>query len=139
MDSDLSWNVTLYFRGQDLDPGVITKTLGFAPTRSRQRGKLEISSSGREVHPKVGVWAWAVQSEDADLGVHVAMLSRRLAGAGDLRNIDNVEDAFIDVHLVSTREADRDGQAFWSMSPQLLRRMAELQLPVNWTIDIVAP
>ncbi len=56
MDKNDYFSVSIFIRGDDLDPALVSKQIGVNPTDSQYKGKTTITKTGHKVVAKTGVW-----------------------------------------------------------------------------------
>lgn len=133
-------DVGLYLRGIDLDPAVITSTLGIAPSKSRVTGEKWITSSKREVTAKVGLWFLDTTTDSPLLRDRLAWLIQQLDRFdGGLTSIPGVQDAEISV-FIALAENDRGGGDYeFDLTAEDLASISRLGVPLKFSITYVKP
>jgi hypothetical protein len=127
--------VALYLRGEALDPDAVTHAVGVQPTKKQRRGEKQVTSSGREFVPKVGLWALSVELESASLDAHLARLMEHLPQEGGaLTSISGVDEAYVDVFIALASESDGEAKGEFEISARALEMAATLGIPVRLTI-----
>ena len=135
--------VSLYLRGPDLDPEVITAILGTQPTYRHKRGEKSITSTGRTVDPKTGVWAIRPVSESEVMDDHVGLLEEK---AGSLleslskqelsfATLPGVKDAYLDIFYIQMKSGSDSHEQEFSLAPASIMKLAKFNLPIMFTID----
>lgn len=121
--------VSIYLRGDDLQPGAVSETLGIEPDDQQTRGEADFG--GRSVTSRTGLWM--IGSHDRTLEVEplVEAVVARLAPVDrDLRTLPGVQEAYLDLFV-----AEEEGETRTiELSPALLIRLNALGLALNLTI-----
>lgn len=124
--------VSLRFSGNDLDPEVVSRALGVAPTLARRKG--EAPDEGRAFRQPTGVWYLELpESNEWILGDAIEELLRRVPAPA---------------HVCSELALRYDGEVFCGLllgrpnrgaviEPRVLALLAERSLSID--LDIYAP
>lgn len=74
-------------------------------------------------------------SEATDVGSQVSGLLHKLPAVGQLlRNVADIEDAYIDVFVVPTNEETQQGEYSFELNSLGLEGLVQLGLPIRFTI-----
>ncbi|SEA75030.1 protein of unknown function [Nitrosospira multiformis] len=129
--------VTLYLRGDDLDPEVVTKKLGIRPSRFQRKGEKKVTSTKHEYLAKMGTWGLIADSESCLLADHITALASNIVADGDvLIKLPGVQEAYIDIFIAPTAGQD-GGTRELELSKENLTQLARMGLPVRLTISHV--
>ncbi len=135
---DLVIEVSLYLRGDNLDPNIVSKKLGITPTTSHVKGGKRITSTNREYVAKIGLWAISVDSESRELSDHVSLLVSKIKVDGTLmRSIEGVQEAYIDVFIAKDADEDGGGTFEFEMSQENISALGRLNLPIRYEVALV--
>lgn len=104
--------VTLYFRGDDLNPELITKHLSVNPTDIRRKGEKRLGNQGRSYINKTGIWSLQATSTSQELSDHIQEITSKIGDLRNIRSITDIEDAFVDVFLCFERTEISDSYEF---------------------------
>jgi len=82
-------SIALYLKGSDLDPTIVSKTLGIEPSRSQKKGGYTHGST--KVIAKIGMWALEISSDSRPVEEMVEELIRKIGdSARPLNEIEGV-------------------------------------------------
>jgi hypothetical protein len=136
-ESNSERQVSVYLKGDDLDPQVITSQLGIEPTQCHRKGYKWITSSGKEVTERTGLWVLSARaSDDVSSALHEISSKMRMDKIKPLQTL-GIEDAFIDVFMASDAEDDGGGTIEFYLDAKSIAAISELELPVQFTIAVV--
>ena len=110
-DSKLEYEVSIYLKGDCLDPNTISNRLGVEPTRSHRKGDKWITSSGAVVTERTGLWVLSMsRAKDVSSALHGASSGLRL---NQIKPLDSfgIDDAFIDIFISSDVDDNGGGEA----------------------------
>jgi hypothetical protein len=130
-------DVTIYLRGDDLDPSSVSTSLGISPSKSQYKGEKRVTSTNREFVTKIGVWALAAETKSSSLSVHIDELRSKIGGKGPLINIVGVQEAYLDVFMSKTSDDTGSGTCEFQLSSESIKALESLGLPVQFTVDFV--
>lgn len=136
-DPDYLITVGLYFRGDKLDPAVVSTTLGISPTESHWKGEQRVTSAGSKFVTKTGLWKLISGSASKVLSDHLDDLSSKIRPDVDLGNISGVEDAFVDVFFCASANDDGGGDCDFQLRKENLNALQRLGLPVRFVLSVV--
>lgn len=126
--------VALYLRGELLDPDQVTQRFGIEPSKMHKKGDIHITPTGHKVTAKHGLWALIIELDSPSLDDHLLSLAGSLPADLSLSSISSVEDAYFDVFVGMTSDADGDAECELEVSPRLLAQLAGFGLPVRITV-----
>jgi len=129
------YDVTLYLRGDALDPDVVSGAVGVAPTTSQRKGG---NKPNRKYAAKIGLWALEAQTQSSDLAVLVQELSSKIGAAGPtLAKIQGVDEAYLDVLITTFADDDGGGSCEFQLSPTTAQVLATMGVPARFTVAVV--
>src|SRR5687768_13867222 len=104
--------VSLYLRGRDLDPEVITALLNTQPTHQHRRGEKQTTTQGRVLNRKSGLWAVEPKCDSINMDEHVALLIEMTIHLREalktkqlsLTKLPGVEDAYLDIFFIEKKD-----------------------------------
>ena len=131
-------SVSIYFKGEHLNPQVLTDLFEIQPTRAHKKGHRWVTSSGREVSEKSGLWTFSIGGSE-DVGRGLADLIARFATARvkDFSKIPGVDQSFVDVFVAVDADEDGGGIVEFELDSECLRALHSLGLPVQFSINVV--
>lgn len=132
-NSEISGRVALYLNGLELDPDQITNTLLLKPTKAIRKGDVHVSSSGKKIVRKLGVWGYNL-SEGSDINFELNVLLDILEKQKfNLSQLDNVDNAYIDVYF---RKNIFDGNInfYFELDLKLIQRIEKLKLELRFEL-----
>jgi hypothetical protein len=100
-------DVSIFLRGDELDPESISNKLGIIPSSSQYANEKRITSRNQEYVTKIGVWELAAESRSFILSDHINELTAKLKKANFHRHIEGVQEAYVDVFIAT--DADEGG------------------------------
>lgn len=136
-------SVSLYVRGENLDPNRISEIIGLTPTSSGRRGGSRTTDSGRQVHPRSGFWVFSTkrtansESElDSTLNTDLENLARSLPNHEvDLSVMVSPNEIFLDIYI-GVDLVDRSARASFVIKPSIMMKLSSLGIPIDITIDV---
>lgn len=130
---------SLYLRGHDLDPAVVSVKLGVSATCSQRRGETKLTSTNHEVTTKIGMWGLTAITESQTLSDHIEELASRVTITGDfIRSIPGVQEAYIDIFVAPTFDKDDDPSCEFELNEQDVVALRRINLPVRFTVTFSA-
>lgn len=136
-------SITLMFTGDFLEPEDITAILGVLPHLTRRKGEMRIiASSKKEIVSKFGLWEWGSKDPSNTLTIndHINRFRNTFEAVYHLfPSLPNVENAWVDVHIVVGDEKEGFSKVWFLMEPETLSTLHNIGLPVEFTIDILPP
>jgi Domain of unknown function (DUF4279) len=133
-------SVQLFVQGDNLQPGEITRLIGFEPALSYALGDTWASSGGKSYKRKVGLWKWGVseESEDLELDSIVDKFCRSLQIAcAAIERLPNAERTWIDVFICHQPILDESSEINFCLSNSALRGLSAFGLPVEFTASLL--
>jgi hypothetical protein len=130
-------SITLRITGEFLSPDEITNCLMVTPHIARLKGQVRVSSSGKEIVSKTGIWTW--KSEDLTnaltINDHINRLKITFEGVYKLFSaLPNAEIAWVDICIVKNDEEERDSTVDFLMDTKSIEILNDVGLPVEFTI-----
>ncbi len=132
--NDSPFMVTLYFRGDNLEPDVITKQLGVLPTDTRRKGEERHGKQGRVYTNRTGIWKLRAATVSNELSEHIEELTSKFKKEKIVSDIMCVEEAFIDVFLCYDRLGESDSYCF-ELTEENIRNISLLGVSVQFTVS----
>ena len=135
-----SCQVSVYMKGDALDPDVLTRMLGVQPTKAHRRGHVRQTSHGTEIVENTGLWSLTLRDHDAEVAPLIAELDRiASAGGCPVVSLPGVQFAFVDVLLIAETQ-DRGGATLQTtLDPKALSALLRLGVDVELTFAAVVP
>ncbi|MFZ5674133.1 MAG: DUF4279 domain-containing protein [Pseudomonadota bacterium] len=131
-------SVALLIYGANLDPDQISQILRTKPTHAQRKNDRHVTSTGRIVIRKTGLWKFGVKIDSPEVDDHLRVLAehleplvRALKEQGlTLDKLPNVEEAFVDIFRVETSMWEQ----VLTLSPDNARLLADLRVPIKVTV-----
>lgn len=137
-EMDMKIDVSVYLRGDSLDPLVVSALLGIEPSKSQRKGECWRTSSNREVTAKIGVWAIVSGASSSGLQAILEEVTTRFRDNRiNLSEIADVEEAYVDVFVAIDAEADGGGTCNFQLSKENVSALDALGLPVQFTVAVI--
>jgi len=122
---------SLFLRGDDLKPEIISERLGISSDRQQTRGEEHTSKSGKSVIRRIGLWQIEVSERTLEIDSLVsAVLSRVPIVDGGLSALPSVQEAYLDLFVAEEEGCTRT----IILSPVIMNRLNELGLALHLTI-----
>ncbi|MFA5122999.1 DUF4279 domain-containing protein [Zavarzinia sp.] len=140
-------SVSLYLRGDQLDPNLVSEALGRAPDRSQRKGERQAGVHGREYIRKIGVWAIKSDPDfesnkdfrSDSVSDHVdSLLSKINFSRENLSIINDLEEVYIDIFVAMDEEKDGGGTCDFELSASQVEGLSKLGAPIRFTIAVIA-
>ncbi|MEA9590103.1 DUF4279 domain-containing protein [Xanthomonas sp. WHRI 10064A] len=136
--SELSIEVALYLKGDELEPSVVTEMLGVEPTKSHAKGKSWLTSSGKEVVEKTGLWKFSLRTVgDGYSEIIQGVCNVAVRGVVPCSIIPGVTNAFIDIFVGENSDEFGGGTFELFADTSIIRLLAETGLPIHTTFVVV--
>ncbi|HFF3760008.1 TPA: hypothetical protein ACKQBZ_003526 [Stenotrophomonas maltophilia] len=130
--------ITLYLRGAELRPEVLSGILNAKPTRAHEKGNRWVTSAGSEVVERMGLWVLSLQGEQADIPRMISSIGRLVGSAGiPMAELPGVDEAFLDILVISAANETGGGTCELSMEAETAHGLGQLGLPVQMTFTVV--
>ena len=134
-----SSEITLYLRGAELLPEVLSEILDAKPTRAHKKGHRWVTSAGSEIVERMGLWTLSLQGEQADISRMIENIGHLFGRSGvSVTELPGVDEAFLDILLINTADESGGGTCELSMGTEATSELAKLGLPVQMTFAVVA-
>lgn len=130
-------SATLRISGDQLDPDKVTSILHVTPHVARRRGDVRVSSSGKEIVSKFGLWTWKSEDvlESLTINECITQLQATFGHAyAALRNLPHAEHTWIDLCLVKGEEGASDSYIEFLLDAKSIKILHEFGLPVEVTV-----
>jgi len=138
MSDDYLYRVSVYLKGDGLDPDAVTSLLAVNPTQSHRKGDKWLTSTRKEVVEKTGLWSLSVEPGSRDLSEILGELSSKICKKNDsLANVSGVEEAYVDVFVAVDADDLGGGGCEFELDVPCVRALSNLQLPIRFTVTVV--
>ncbi|MCF5930274.1 DUF4279 domain-containing protein, partial [Xanthomonas perforans] len=128
--NEFSIEVALYLKGDELEPSVVTEVLGVEPTKSHSKGKIWLTSSGKKVVEKIGLWKFSLRGAAEEYSEIIASVCEvAVRGIVPCSTIPGVTEAFLDIFLVKNSDEFGGGTFELFSDASIIRSLAETGLP----------
>lgn len=125
----------IYLKGDNLVPKYISSVIGLIPDRCQQKGGAHFS--GGHAIAKVGMWALFSKSHSEEIIDHVESLLESFTSQSIvLRNIEGVEEAYLDIFVGSDLEENEHKSLKMVFGNNTLSRLSKLGLEVRISISV---
>lgn len=136
--SDVSIIVSLYIRGPDLDPDIVTKRLGIVPSRTQRNGETRTTSSNRDYVTKLGLWALISNIKSNLVNENLRDLIKSLPTQSDfISGIPGAQEAYFDVFIASEADDAAEGGCEFEISADVIAGLSKFGLPVRFSFAVV--
>ncbi len=133
-------SVGIYFRGNNLNPALITEMIGILPSESQYKGEERTTSTNYTVKAKIGIWAIISNLKSCRLSDHIDHLTLKFAEIGvDLDDLPGVQEKYVDVFFAS--DADEAGECTceFQLSRKNVSALGQLGIAVRFTVTTGRP
>jgi hypothetical protein len=129
-------DLSIFLRGDALDPELVSSELLLSPSSSQKKGEIRKSSSGNQYITQIGVWELAATCNSESLSEHVEELTSKVTKTGsELLAIEGVEEAYADLFIGVETDEEGDGTCEFQLTEANLAALAKLGLPVRFTVS----
>lgn len=130
-------SISIRVAGDRLLPDEITSILRVSPHVARRKGEVRVSSSGKEIHSKFGLWTW--KSEDVSRTLTINEHLDRLGAAfghafSALGNLPNAENSWVDICIVRGDMECEPASIEFLLDTRSIAILHEIGLPVEFTV-----
>ena len=124
--------VSIYLRGDRLQPDHITEVLGIQPSGFQKKGELR---PGSKVIAKIGVWSFIARTDSRVATDHIEdLLSQMKMRQGPLDRILGVDEAFLDIFIALDYENGTRERVEFMLSKKHVEELNQLGLRVQITV-----
>ena len=130
-------SATLRVSGDQLDPDEVTSILRVAPHVARRRGDVRVSSSGKKIVSKFGLWTWKSENalEALTINERITQLNATFAHAhAAIRDLPHAENTWIDICIVKSDAEESDASAEFLLDAKSISILHNFGLPVEFTV-----
>lgn len=130
-------SVTVRVSGDSLVPEEITSILHVTPHVARRKGDVRMSSSGKEIVSKFGLWTWKSEdvSEALTINDHINRLQVTFAHAyASLGNLPHAENTWVDICIVKSDGEEGDARVEFLLDANSIAILHDVGLPIEFTI-----
>ena len=125
--------VSVYLRGQHLDPEVLSAALGIQPTSLQVAGRLRPGSE--RFIANIGLWGVSSESISSKIADHVDDVLSHFKGVYDpLTGLPGVEEAYLDVLVAFENPEAPDATVECFLSQEQIESIARLGLGVQLSV-----
>jgi hypothetical protein len=138
MKTNIIISVSLYLRGANLDPKLVSEKLGINPSSAQYKGEKKITSTNREYVAKIGVWELDADTKSPALSDHLDQLTSMINTQGiAIRSIAGVDEAYIDIFIAADANEDGGGTLEFELNKENIAALERLGLPIHYTVTHV--
>ena len=138
---EISYQLSVYLKGDALDPSELTALLCVEATKSHAKGKRWFTSNQKEVVEKTGLWTLVLQGSDGE--ELSALVSRMKIALGNravlLDRLPGVQEAYLDVLALIDADEHGGGTCEFDLDMQSIADLHSIGLRVQFTIAVVVP
>jgi hypothetical protein len=135
-----SCQVSLYLKGEELDPDVVSRILGASPTKSHIKGHVSHTAHGSTIVEKTGLWRLTLRGNIAELPPLIVEIGRIVQASGCVAlDLPGVDVAFMDILLIATADDGGGGTIELSLDAGAAQALGRVGLPVEFTFAAVVP
>ena len=130
-------SVTVRVSGDCLLPEEITSILRVTPHVARRKGDVRISSSGKEIVSKFGLWTWKSEdiSETLTINDHINRVQAVFEHAySSFGNLPHAENTWVDICIVKGDLEDGDARIEFLLEAKSIAILRDIGLPIEFTI-----
>jgi len=133
-------DLTLFLKGDALQPTLVTAALGSTPTRSHMRGLTWVTSAGTVVTEKTGLWLIALSGDLSELSALVLQLQSIAEAAGlPVLELPGVDVAFIDLLIMVPASAGGGAGCGVVIDAASMTALGRMGLPLELTFAAIVP
>jgi len=137
-DNNSSCEVTIYLKGDQLQPDDLTRILGVQPSKAHAKGKRWLTPSGAEVIEKRGLWKAGMRGEVEGLAEMIVEMAQWVdAAGGSLLALPGVEFGHLDVLVITAPREDGGGGCGLQLDLAAVAALKRVGLPVEITFAVV--
>ncbi|MGO9772716.1 MAG: DUF4279 domain-containing protein [Roseiarcus sp.] len=130
--------VTIYLRGDALEPEAITRALGINPSRAQKKGDVHTTSTNHKVVRKIGLWAVDSKSKSLELSDHLSeVLGKFDTTLISLGALPSVEEAYIDIFYAYSSEDIMNVDIEFCVTKPQIDTISRLGLKLQTTVGIM--
>jgi hypothetical protein len=130
--------VSVCIRGVELNPHLVSDTLGIVPSRLQRKGDIKITSTNKTVVAKIGLWNLDSGVESKDICEHIDKLATKIGGKADLiRSIEGVSEAYLDVFIAADADPDGGGTIYLNLDSECINNIFTIGLPASFEIAVI--
>jgi hypothetical protein len=129
-------DVTLYIRGDDLNPEAASRSLGVRPTRSQRKGERKVTSSGCEFVTKTGLWSITSPKSNGSLSENLKELASIIgANSRALKSIPGAQEVYLDVFIGVLFDAERDASCEFELTKADIEWLSDVSIPIRFSVS----
>ncbi|MGL4693807.1 MAG: DUF4279 domain-containing protein [Stenotrophomonas maltophilia] len=133
-------DLTLFLKGDALDPHLLTDLLGVQPTKAHAKGRVWTTSGGTEVTEKNGLWMLSLTGGLSDVSSLILRLHAVIEKSGrPVLQLPGVSEAFIDFLVMAPALPSGGADCHLSINNSSIIALGELGLPVEISFSAFFP
>ncbi|MCX7564389.1 DUF4279 domain-containing protein [Xanthomonadaceae bacterium XH05] len=137
VDNEPICQISIYLKGDNIDPQHLTDQLGIIPTRSHRKGHTWITASGKEVVERTGIWVLSIRSPEGVSSALCELASKLTLGRIALRDMTGIEESFIDIFMTSNPDKSGGGTVEFNLDDEGAAAINKIGLPLQFTITFI--
>lgn len=131
-----SISIGIYFKGDKLDPRLLTESLGVSPTKQQKNGEVVVLKTGEKVKKNIGLWAIVSNTNSPRISDHFDQIKEKLEKIASCRvvllSIPNIEEAYIDLFVCSL-SGEEEVENIFCLDSKQLKLFSDLNLELRVT------
>ncbi|MFO3797917.1 MAG: hypothetical protein ACK8QZ_11660 [Anaerolineales bacterium] len=133
-------DLTLFLKGDALDPHLLTDLLGVQPTKAHAKGRVWTTSGGTEVTEKNGLWMLSLTGGLSDVSSLILRLHAVIEKSGrPALQLPGVSEAFVDFLVMAPALPSGGADCHLSINNTSVIALGELGLPVEISFSAFFP
>jgi Domain of unknown function (DUF4279) len=129
-------SISLCFKGDTLDPEIISETLGITPSKTLRKGQTRRTQTDKEVVSQTSLWELTTHGhiDSAKFSDHLSYIKDCLGlRLTSIRTLPNLDEGFVDVFISGESENEQAGTVEFTITPQDTEFLSIMGLPVRFT------
>lgn len=130
--------VSLYVKGDLLDPNEVTLALGVVPSKAHRKGDTWLTKTKHKVVERTGLWSLTLIVDSDDLSAVLLDLIVQFAGTAEkLSKLNGIEEMYLDIFISIDADEDGGGTCEFDLSAECQRALIRFDVPIRFTIAVV--
>jgi hypothetical protein len=128
--------VSLYIKGDNLDPNLVTQKLQLLPTRTKKKGNIYVNLTGNKRTDKNGSWCLEIEQKSLRVEEHIQDLLNKLKHIDTIPDFKDMEDIYLDILVVLNKNIKNNEYSF-NIDHSMLKNIYLLGIPIQTTISYI--
>ncbi|MFY0186245.1 hypothetical protein ACTT2I_02240 [Stenotrophomonas sp. PUT21] len=135
----MTCDLTLFLKGDALDPRLLTDLLGVQPTKAHAKGRVWTTSAGTEVTDRNGLWMLSLTGGLSDVSSLILRLHAIIEkSCRPVLQLPGVSEAFIDFLVMVPALPSGGADCHLAINHSSVVALGELGLPVEISFSALA-